>query len=530
MIYGRKSIIHGITFCFSIVLILFLTSCEKGLSIKEAVEEFSLEDAKVFHLEHAADLRLPNGGNNVKSTIDYEEILVPQWNNATYHEVQFPSKLAKTYEIPLNTGTIVGGVLLKEKGDSYERATMKSSLVIQEFSQGEKKTLRQMVVTIIGNDSEGNANSETFSYMGSHKSLTGFMVVSTLEGKIVNIFQYLNGARSMVYVKRTEEAAINTPLCGFSFLKSHGTKSAYGNSEPGICSVCNKPGLVYVEYGMCESCVYAWEEELGEIIVTPNPEYCDKCGRLQDECECNPFACPVCGFEPCQCNGPEPGCEYCGELGCNGECRGDGDGGGDGVGNNSSNNNSTQLTVSISYNGDTRCERIVKPLIVNLSKSPMARNLMNSFKNIIFRMGPYNKPALYDPETGEIKISSLYVNYDFTILEELVHRLQHENGSLFYVDEMNNNYLNLEIEAKILIFLYGERYPSQNIAHLIGGDKEVWLDKINEYLNEKSVENYQSLQDYFVKSCEGYDEKFKSHKDYRNTNNINEYILQLKNE
>lgn len=98
MIYGRTSIIHGITFCFSIVLILFLTSCEKGLSIKEAVEEFSLEDAKVFHLEHAADLRLPNGGNNVKSTIDYEEILVPQWDNATYHEVRFPSKLAKTYE------------------------------------------------------------------------------------------------------------------------------------------------------------------------------------------------------------------------------------------------------------------------------------------------------------------------------------------------------------------------------------------------------------------------------------------------
>lgn len=70
----------------------------------------------------------------MKSTIDYEEILVPQWDNATYHEVRFPSKLAKTYEIPLNTGTIVGGVLLKEKGDSYERATMKSSLVIQEFS------------------------------------------------------------------------------------------------------------------------------------------------------------------------------------------------------------------------------------------------------------------------------------------------------------------------------------------------------------------------------------------------------------
>ena len=314
------------------MLILFLTSCEKGLSIKEAVEEFSLEDAKVFHLEHAADLRLPNGGNNVKSTIDYEEILVPQWDNATYHEVQFPSKLAKTYEIPLNTGTIVGGVLLKEKGDSYERATMKSSLVIQEFSQGEKKTLRQMVVTVIGNDSNGNVNSEAFTYMGSHNTLTGFMVVSTLEGKIVNIFQYINGIRSKVYVKHSEDAADNAPLYGFSFLKAHGTKSSYGNSEPGICYMCGKEGMVYIQYGnICESCLEG-SELLDGIIVTPNQGYCEKCGRLQDECVCNPFACNVCGQEPCICDGPGSACEYCDNLGCNGECRGDGDGDGDGGG------------------------------------------------------------------------------------------------------------------------------------------------------------------------------------------------------
>ncbi len=341
MIYGRTSIIHGITFCFSIVLILFLTSCEKGLSIKEAVEEFSLEDAKVFHLEHAADLRLPNGGNNVKSTIDYEEILVPQWDNATYHEVQFPSKLAKTYEIPLNTGTIVGGVLLKEKGDSYERATMKSSLVIQEFSQGEKKTLRQMVVTVIGNDSNGNANSEAFTYMGSHNTLTGFMVVSTLEGKIVNIFQYINGIRSKVYVKHSEDVADNAPLYGFSFLKAHGTKSSYGNSEPGICYMCGKEGMVYIQYGdICESCLEG-SELLDGIIVTPNQGYCEKCGRLQDECVCNPFACNVCGQEPCICDGPDSACEYCDNLGCNGECREEGVGGG----NNNINNDLTDAEL-----------------------------------------------------------------------------------------------------------------------------------------------------------------------------------------
>lgn len=59
---------------------------------------FTLEQAKHFHMEHATDLRLPGtGGGSVKSSIDYNEILVPQWDKATYHEVQFPSKLARTY-------------------------------------------------------------------------------------------------------------------------------------------------------------------------------------------------------------------------------------------------------------------------------------------------------------------------------------------------------------------------------------------------------------------------------------------------
>ena len=45
-----------------------------------------------------------------------------------------------------------------------------------------------MVVTVLGKDSDNNAQSDAFSYMGSHKDFTGFMVVSTLEGEIVNIF------------------------------------------------------------------------------------------------------------------------------------------------------------------------------------------------------------------------------------------------------------------------------------------------------------------------------------------------------
>ena len=118
-----------------IILALLAISCEADRTMPEQINTFTLEQAKHFHLEHATDLRLPGTGDgSVKSAIDYNEILVPQWDKATYHEVQFPSKVARTYEVPLNTGSIVGGVLLKENATEHDVVTMKSSLVIQEFS------------------------------------------------------------------------------------------------------------------------------------------------------------------------------------------------------------------------------------------------------------------------------------------------------------------------------------------------------------------------------------------------------------
>ncbi|MBE6224739.1 MAG: hypothetical protein E7122_05885 [Bacteroidales bacterium] len=84
----------------------------------------------------------------------------------------------------------------------------------------------------------------------------------------------------------------------------------------------------------------------GRIIVTPKEDYCDKCGRLESECECNPFACPVCGYEPCQCDDPDGRCEYCGEIGCNGECRKDGEGGGE-----DEDELTTHYSISVSIDG-----------------------------------------------------------------------------------------------------------------------------------------------------------------------------------
>lgn len=504
---------------FGVILAFLAISCEADRAMPEQNNTFTLEQAKHFHMEHATDLRLPGTGDgSVKSAIDYNEILVPQWDKATYHEVQFPSKLARTYEVPLNTGSIVGGVLLKENATEHDVVTMKSSLIIQEFSQGENTSNRQMVVTVLGKDSDNNAQSDAFSYMGSHKDFTGFMVVSTLEGEIVNIFQYHNGERSVVYVRKTEDAPINAPLSGFSFLKVQGTKSSYGNSEPGICPECGKSGLIYVEYGMCENCIYAWEEELGGIIVTPKEDYCDKCGRLESECVCNPFACPICGYEPCQCDGPDGRCEYCGEIGCNGECRegGKGDGGSD-DGEEDDDDSDRRFK-------DDKSRREVGPVLDSLMQDCAGGALLNNLGDeISFQYDPSVPMAVYNATYKVIKWGMLTDENTpvdiMVILEELIHAIQYKNGNAYKTGN-KANWMNIEVEAKVGIYLYAK--ANNRLADLPGMTTDAWVWNMEQYLNNPSPETYSELVEFIRSTSPIYADTntFVDNVEYRNTINI----------
>lgn len=205
----------------AILILLFFnyTACEEYSSKQQLQQTFSLEQAKYYYEGQAKDMRLPSASQNLKSSIDYDEILIPQWDKTEYYEFEWPRKTAYTYEIPLNTGTIIGGVLMKTDTISpYSQgktkiinAIMSCSLIVQEFIQKNMihPCKRQMIVTIIGNDSQGNNSSMAFRYGGSRKSFTGFMIVSTLSGKIVNIFEYVNGRRSTVYVKYTTDQPYN---------------------------------------------------------------------------------------------------------------------------------------------------------------------------------------------------------------------------------------------------------------------------------------------------------------------------------
>ena len=131
-----------------IITIFFITACEANFLESPEKETFSLEKAMEYSLENASVLKFPTAKPSSKVASTYTVELEPLWNEAKYHEIHFPDKLAKTYEVPLEIGSSIGGLLLKNDNPTVEPAKISSSLIIQEFLQGEKKSSRQIIVTI----------------------------------------------------------------------------------------------------------------------------------------------------------------------------------------------------------------------------------------------------------------------------------------------------------------------------------------------------------------------------------------------
>lgn len=250
-----------------ILMMFFITACEANFLDNSENETFSLAKAKEYSLQNAAVINFPSTKHSSKSVEGIK--LEPIWDEAKYHEINFPDKLAKTYEVPLGMSSQIVGLLLRNGDCANEPARISSSLIIQEFWQSEKKTSRQIIATIIGNDLNGEYSS-AFTYMGSRASFSGFMVVSKVTGEIINIFQYINGERTVMYIKTDSidnSKSSNEYYKGFRFLNIISTKSEEGNTIPGNCHMCGKETDVYPMYGhICAVCLDG-SEFLDEVVV-----------------------------------------------------------------------------------------------------------------------------------------------------------------------------------------------------------------------------------------------------------------------
>ncbi|MBO5407189.1 MAG: hypothetical protein J6A27_06735 [Bacteroidales bacterium] len=331
-----------------LILVMFvITACEADFLDSTENQQFSLQQAKEYSLQNSTNFKMPSSAPLSKSRsysgVEYE----PLWENAKYHEIRFPDKIARTYEVPLKMDAGIGGILLKNGNHASEAAKMSSSLIIQEFEQGDKRTRRQIMATIVGNDSGGNTSSAAFSYMGSRETFTGFMIVSTVSGKILNIFQYINGERTVMYLKTDDSESPAGYYKGIRFVKSLTTRAAGGGTIFGVCYMCGKTGDVYPDYGhICAECLDE-SEFLDDVLVDGEWPKGDEGGGSGCTCTGGNCNCLSTGSLICTCtpeDNPGTGCSYCHLLGCNGECQ---TGGG---GNGNSNNSSSSLNINWTNN------------------------------------------------------------------------------------------------------------------------------------------------------------------------------------
>lgn len=83
-----------------IITMFFITACEANFLENSENETFSLAKAKEYSLHNASVFKFPTAKPTSKVATTYAVELEPLWEEAKYHEIHFPDKLAKTYEVP----------------------------------------------------------------------------------------------------------------------------------------------------------------------------------------------------------------------------------------------------------------------------------------------------------------------------------------------------------------------------------------------------------------------------------------------
>ena len=288
----------------------------------------AVEEARSYFEGNATDLSMPqlmmppetktddilSGGN-----------LVPVWDRFITAE----NDRFTTFEIPLSRDFAMRAAMFYPQDGKHkfvtENVRVQSNLVIRKSKKS--GNFNYFVSTVIGSSAvPAEKDNNPWRYLGSRKGFNGYVIISNVEGDILETFYYRNGNRFFITLKnQAQRDSLCTNRFGFivgrSMPLTKGGSYETGESQS-LCIFCNKPLVDY------ECDCPGWQNSkpvMGEYV------YCDKCGMLKGHCVCGNYPCPLCGKEPCECSGQEYNCEYCGSPYCNGRCQSEGDnrGGGD---------------------------------------------------------------------------------------------------------------------------------------------------------------------------------------------------------
>ena len=483
----------------------------------------AVEEARAYFEENATDLSMPqllippetktddifSGGN-----------LVPAWDKFISAE----NDRFTTLEIPLSRDFAMRAAIFYPQDGKHrfvsENVRVQSNLVIRKSKKS--GNFNYFVATIIGSSAPpAERNNNPWTYLGSRKGFNGYVIISNVEGDILETFYYRNGNRFFVKLKSHEKrGSVDTNIFGFIVGQSMPLTKG-GSYETGesieLCPFCYK---VLVDY-MCDC-----PNWLENVTVTGEYVYCDKCGMLKGHCVCGNNPCPLCGKEPCECSGQEYNCEYCGSPYCNGRCQGESDnrGGGDNtptpdpeeppnpidtVGYHVSN-----IIPCVKYDSEETMAA-VEPTLSLLAIGGNSSKIMEYIRSrnipVIFESNPTQFTA-YDTRAGVGKTSgklkyvriTFYENATFR-LGEILHEFTHIWYKIMYPSVKLDLNMNSEAISTIAEYLCFIDYPELTDQFVEYGKMKT---EIMPFWNNSCAETFERVRQFIIERSRRYYENF----------------------
>ncbi len=279
----------------TILLLMAACQSQNDITSVNAARSFFENNATVLSLPNIAHFQTKSDGLN-----RYLQSVSPAWNDAIVTEKNGNTLV----EVPLSGAVKVVGAIVTIDNGVYDicRATAKSYLVF-DFCE---PTPVIYVETFLqkGNKCTMTADSE-------RKRITGFQIISNLDGRILEKTGFKNG--------NTRSVSDQHYLIDITHIKQvdyFGYRMAYAMAE--TKSGC--PG--YEEWLLCPNCVtHFWGNtddpdlqcpHCGHFMYDTGDVYCHKCGHYLYECTCpNSEVCGPCNQLKLQCNEDCSSSPYC---------------------------------------------------------------------------------------------------------------------------------------------------------------------------------------------------------------------------
>ena len=297
-----------------VCVFLSLFSCEDELetsppSKETYVSNFGISSARRYFESTAKDLSYLSFRDDRPQTragLSTEAELVPQWEKARFSS----NDEVELVEVPLHTGADMYSTTRNvQSGEQVMAKSFPSTmrLIIARRTSGDTLMFVTTLVPTLARSPHPVKSMNNFRYLGGG-DFTGKVFCSTLEGRFVEVCQYVNGRRagSLKATTRSQLEARGVDLNTMSYEsitwspasvvlnEQYGDEGLNPGGGSGMCSF-------HPSYP-AESCPYCIEE-----VIVRSCQYCGARLEAGEVCDCR---CDVCGSYPCKC------CFYCGTYPC----------------------------------------------------------------------------------------------------------------------------------------------------------------------------------------------------------------------